>query len=194
MSWLTLWRCHRYGIHVQDCWNAMYITSCFVPIRMPHIGWVLEQCAPYKCLASLHSWASFWVWVRPTLLIWYQSGAQFRMWDHPWMFILTNFTLQLSILGVRGCIRMSHIGWVLEQCAPYKCLASLHSWASFWVWVRPTLLIVPWNVNKWTGQCPNWVMTLLMNQCDLVAPRQYIVSNLFTSDKGVEEIIARRVK
>ena len=33
-----------------------------------------------------------------------------------------------------------------------------------------------------------------MNQCDLLARREYIVSNLFTSDKGVEEIIARRVK
>ena len=54
---------------------------------------------------------------------------------------------------------------------------------------------VPWNVNKWTGQCPNWVMTLFcMNQCDLLAPHQYIVSNLFTSDKGVEEITTRMVK
>ena len=33
-----------------------------------------------------------------------------------------------------------------------------------------------------------------MKQCDLLAPRQYIVSNLFTSDKGVYEITARMVK
>ena len=33
---------------------------------------------------------------------------------------------------------------------------------------------------------------LWMKLCDLLAPRQYIVSDLFTSSKGVEEITTRK--
>ena len=53
--------------------------------------------------------------------------------------------------------------------------------------ISPHALFLGVWINELASvQIESWLFW--MKQCDLLAPRQYIVSNLFTSDKGVEEI------
>ena len=60
-------------------------------------------------------------------------------------------------------------------------------------WISPHALLLGVWINELASvQIESW--HFWMKQCDLLAPRQYIVSNLFTSDKGVEEITGRMVK